>query len=89
MRWGSGPFWVYVLENPSGKLYVGSTDDLTRRLTEHNDPQRSKSKFTAKHGPWALVWAESHCTRAAAVKRERQIKAMKSARWIRDNLLGR
>ena len=89
MRWGVGPFWAYVIEDPQGQFYVGSTDDLTRRLAEHNDPERSKSKFTAKHGSWRLVWAESHPTRAGAMKRERQVKAMKLARWIRENLLGR
>ena len=78
---------MYVLENAEGGFYVGSTDDLARRLAEHNDPNRAKSKFTAKGGPWRLVWAESHPTRSASVVRERHIKAMKSARWIRENLL--
>lgn len=68
---------------------MGSTDDLGRRLEEHNDPNGPRSKYTAKHGPWELVWAESHCTRASAVRRERQIKSKKSAAWIRQYLLGR
>jgi len=42
---------------------------------------------TSESGPWRLVWAESHPTRSASVVRERHIKAMKSARWIRENLL--
>ena len=89
MNWGPGPFWAYVLENPAGRFYVGSTDDLRRRVAEHSDPGRPKSKYTAKHGPWVLVWAESHRTRADAVRRERQIKSRKSAAWIRRYLLGR
>ena len=87
--WGDGPFWAYILENGAGKFYVGSTDDLSRRFPEHNDPERSKSKFTAKHGPWGLVWAESHATRASAMARERFIKSRKSATWIRQYLLGK
>jgi predicted GIY-YIG superfamily endonuclease len=34
-----------------------------------------------------LVWSEEHGTRAAAMARERQFKRMKSARWIREELL--
>ena len=56
-------------------------------FAEHNDPTRAKSKYTRKHGPWRLVWSEEHPTRSAAVQRERRIKSMKSARWVRDNLL--
>jgi putative endonuclease len=74
-----------LLENPVGRFYVGSTDDLDRRVQEHNDPSRSKDKYTAKHGPWRLVWFEPHRTRADAMAREKQIKAMKSARWIRES----
>ena len=81
-------YFVYVLENEAGKFYIGQTDDLDRRLQEHNDPMRSKSKFTAKHGTtWRLVWSERHPDRASAMRREKQIKSMKSAKWIRTTLL--
>ena len=81
-------FWVYILENPSGRFYIGQTDDLARRVTEHNDPNREASKYTKKHaGPWRLVWSEEHNSRSSAMQREKQIKAMKSARWIREELL--
>ncbi len=85
----AGPFWVYVVENPTGKFYVGHTDDLQRRLAEHNDPERAKSKYTRKHGPWTLVWSEEHADRSSAMRRERFIKSRKSAAWIRGYLLGR
>ena len=45
-------YWVYVLRNPTGKLYVGLTEDVARRLNDHNTRQ---SKWTNKCGPWALV----------------------------------
>ena len=82
-------YHVYVLENPSGKFYIGQTDDLARRLTRHNDPESNSSKFTHKHGPWKLVYKEEYSTRSEAVKREREIKSKKSATWIRDYLIGR
>ncbi|MBI3469452.1 MAG: GIY-YIG nuclease family protein [Planctomycetes bacterium] len=81
------PFWVYVLENPTGHFYVGHTDELPRRVAEHNEVDRGQVTYTHKHGPWTLVWSEPHADRASAVRRERQIKRMKSARWIRQYLL--
>ena len=33
------------------------------------------------------MWSEPHPTRSAALQRERQIKQMKSSRWIRETLL--
>jgi len=69
-------------------FYVGHTGDLARRVGEHNDPLAPGVKFAPKNGPWRLVWSEEHPNRALAMIRERQIKAMKSARWIRRELLG-
>jgi putative endonuclease len=82
-------FWVYVLENSTGRFYVGQTEDLARRIADHNEIGPTRGKFTLKNGPWTLVWSEVHATRSEAMPRERQIKAMKSARWIRQNLLNR
>ena len=53
----------------------------------HNRTDRILGKFTRKHGPWRLIWSEPHPVRAAALARERAIKAMKSARWIREHIL--
>ena len=80
-------FWVYDLENAQGRFYVGQTDDLATRLANHNRTDVIGGKFTRQHGPWRLGWSEAHATRSAAMVRERQIKGMKSARWIRTTLL--
>ena len=80
-------FWVYVLENPHGKFYIGQSQDLAQRLLDHNRTDCFEGHFTRKNGPWKLVWQEAHESRSSAVQRERQIKRMKSAKWIRVNLL--
>ena len=80
-------YWVYILQNPDGKFYVGQTNNLSARLESHNRTDKIRGKFTRKFGPWHLVWHEQFSTRPAAVARERQIKAQKSARWIRETLL--
>jgi putative endonuclease len=80
-------FFVYILENSEGLFYTGHTDDLETRLASHNRIDKTSGKFTRKNGPWKLVWSEAHPTRPEAARRERQIKQMKSARWIREHLL--
>ena len=84
---GAKSFWVYILQNPRGKFYVGQTEDLTARLEFHNNTKSFDGHFTRKNGPWKLVWSEQHESRQSAMKREREIKRMKSAKWIRENLL--
>ena len=81
-------FWVYVLQNPTGKFYVGQTDDLSARIANHNRSDKISGKFTRKNGPWALVWSELHPSRTSAMAREREIKRWKSAKTIRLQLLG-
>ena len=80
-------FWVYVLENPAGKFYIGQTANLDQRLKDHNRTDSFDGHYTRKNGPWKLVWYEAHESRSSAILRERQIKRMKSAKWIRDHLL--
>ena len=82
-------FWVYVLENPDGMFYVGQTENPAQRLKDHNRTDCFEGHFTRKNGPWKLVWSEAHTSRSSAITREKQIKRMKSAKWIRTHLLGK
>ncbi len=71
-------FYVYMLASRrNGTLYVGSTDDLSRRIWEHKDEIRLG--FTAKYEVKTLVWWEIYDTRDTAFRRERQIKEWKRA----------
>ena len=82
-------FWVYILENNKGKFYIGQTSDLDERLRHHNRTDAFDGCFTRKNGPWRLIWSEQHDSRQSAMAREKQIKQMKSAAWIRKHLLSR
>ena len=67
-------YWVYILTNRSGTLYVGMTSDLERRVAEHwakLDPE----SFTARYAMDRLIYAESYPTPGEAIYREKQIKA--------------
>jgi putative endonuclease len=67
-------YWVYVLRNLSGKFYIGLTDDLQRRLADHNT---GSSKWTKKYGPWELVWQKGPMSLTDARKLENWLKRQK------------
>ena len=67
-------YWVYVLQNPLGKFYVGLTSNLVIRLQQHNS---GVSKWTKKHGPWVLVWQQGPMNLSSARKLESRLKKQK------------
>jgi putative endonuclease len=74
-------YTVYILHSDSlDKFYVGYTNDLTRRLSEHN---RHKGKFTDAGIPWKIVHSEIFSTKKEAMSREKFIKSRKSKEFIR------
>ena len=75
-------FHVYIMASGrNGTLYVGMTDDLNRRVWEHQVGARQG--FTKQHGVKMLVWSEPHETREAAFTRERVLKKWNRA-WKLD-----
>lgn len=68
---------VYILECADQTLYTGITNDLERRIAEHN--AGSGAKYTKGRGPVQVVYRESCENRSAASKRELQIKALSRA----------
>ena len=70
-----------VANKPSGTLYIGQTDDLAKRLFEHQT--KVYPGFSRKYNCTKLVWFELHETRASAVLREAQMKEWKRAWKIR------
>ena len=84
-------FWVYVLFSETAhKRYIGQTDDLDRRVREHNTPEHNPMKFTSKHpGPWVLVYSEQYETRSDAMRRERWLKSGQGRAWLDKQGIGR
>ncbi len=73
-------FFVYILfSSSSKKFYVGHTNDINRRLSEHNS---GFSKST-KHGiPWSLVFSKEFPTRTEAMAFESMIKKRGIRRFL-------
>ena len=71
-------FHVYIMASRrNGTLYTGMTDDLNRRIWQHQTG--ALPGFTRKYGVKMLVWHEPHETRESAFLRERALK-----KWNRD-----
>ena len=56
------PFYAYMLRCSDGSHYVGHTDELERRLAEHETG--AGSGYTAARQPVRLVWFEEFPTLA-------------------------
>jgi putative endonuclease len=59
----------------NGTLYIGSTDDLAKRVWQHRE--KIRKGFTKRYDVTMLVWCEAHDTRELAFQRERRMKDWK------------
>jgi putative endonuclease len=74
---------VYILYSSIlDKFYTGQTEDMERRLEEHN---RGKTSFSARGMPWTLVYSKECSSRSEAIKLEKFIKKRGAARYLNDN----
>jgi len=65
-------YTLYILHSMTlDRYYIGYTNDINRRLSEHN---RIKRKYTDAGIPWGLVYSETYKTKKEAMHRERFIK---------------
>jgi predicted GIY-YIG superfamily endonuclease len=65
---------VYMLRCADGSLYTGITNDLDRRLGQHN--AGTASRYTRSRLPVVLEYQEKQPSKSAALKRELAIKAL-------------
>ena len=74
-------FTVYVLRSlVNQRLYIGQTNDLNRRLSDHNNGHSNYTKFTR---PFRLIYQEDFFTRKEAVNREIELKSGKGREWLK------
>lgn len=69
-------FYVYILETLNEKLYTGYTNNIERRMNEHQKGRGSK--FVRSFGFKQLLYFETHKTQLKAMRREAALK-----RWPR------
>lgn len=66
---------VYIVRCNDGSLYTGMTNDIERRILEHN-ALGGGAKYTRSRQPVELVYMEKVASRSVAAKREYLIKKM-------------
>ena len=79
-------YFVYILySTTSGKTYVGFTNNVERRLQEHNYTE--SSGFTLRYRPWTLIRTENYDTKQEAMAREKFLKTGKGRDEIKNYLI--
>ena len=78
-------YQVYVIQNATGKFYIGLSENVSRRLQQHN---QGVSKWTQNRGPWSLVWTSGGLTLSEARKLENRLKRQKGGHGF-DRLIDR
>ena len=73
-------FWIYMLHCNGGRLYVGQTDDLERRIAQHETG--AIPGFTRNYLPVKLVWCQEFATRNEAKAAEKRIKGWSRAKKL-------
>jgi len=73
------PYYVYILKCSDDSYYTGSTNDICRRLLEHQEGV-SPFAYTFTSRPVELVWSEEVTTYHEVLTHERQIKGWSRAK---------
>ena len=77
---------VYAIKSEvDNRIYVGFTDNLTRRLREHDS---GKTKSTKGFRPWKLFYTERVSERMEARKREKYLKSGSGKEFLKQILNG-
>lgn len=71
-------YFVYILRCSDGTLYTGSTPNLEKRVSAHNDG-KTGAKYTRGRRPVELVYSEKYKNKSEALKREHVVKKLTRA----------
>jgi putative endonuclease len=78
----SRTYFVYILASESRELYIGITNDLSRRVAEHragHDPE----SYSSRHETMRLVFFETTSDVLSAIRREKRLKRLSRQRKLR------
>ncbi|OGC88526.1 hypothetical protein A2419_01740 [Candidatus Adlerbacteria bacterium RIFOXYC1_FULL_48_26] len=78
---------VYLLENQNDKSwYIGQTNNLKRRLFEHNSGIGGRTTSLKEKGSWKLIYAEAYLNKQDALGRERFLKGGSGRKYLQKQL---
>ena len=65
-------YFVYILKSEkNGEFYIGSTNNIKKRLEEHNS---GREKATKRYKPWKIAYLEGYFSENDARSREHNLK---------------
>lgn len=73
-------FCVYILRTSSNTLYTGQTNNLERRLRDHESKTGRSAKYVRCFDSVELVYSEEQPTRGDAMRRERELRTWTKAK---------
>ena len=73
-------YFFYIIRCSDGTLYCGQTNNIQKRIREHNSNTNKSAKYTKGRGPVKLVYVEKHQTLQLAMKREWEVKKWTKAK---------
>ncbi|MBU4312817.1 MAG: GIY-YIG nuclease family protein [Candidatus Omnitrophica bacterium] len=77
-------YYVYVMKSlKDNELYTGFTDNLERRIKEHNNREEVSTKSRV---PFKLIYFEGCLNKKDAIAREKQLKTGRGKKYLRDRL---
>ena len=73
-------YYTYIIESHSNfRWYIGHSNDIERRLTEHNSGQ---NKSTRGKGPWKLIFLRNFDNNLDANRFELKLKKLRNKKFI-------
>jgi putative endonuclease len=77
-----------IINEQNGKIYIGQTEDIEKRLQRHNGILKNKNtSYTHKNkGEWKLVYTENFENRIDAIRREKELKSFRGREFIRSKI---
>jgi len=75
-------FYVYVLENKQGEHYIGFSENLRQRLTEHNQGKNLSTRSSF----WRCIYYESCLEESDARRREKYLKTSQGRRLLKRRI---
>jgi putative endonuclease len=69
-------YFVYILRTSKNTLYIGQTNNLKKRILEHQNKSGRGSRYVRAFDSCELVYTEKFDSRSQAMKREYQLKQL-------------
>lgn len=76
-------YYFYILRCADNTLYCGQTNDLVKRLAEHNSGNSRGAKYTRGRTPVKLAYFEKFASLKEALRREIEVKKWPKARKVK------